>query len=326
MSEAAGGWCSAVIVNYRCADETAAAAISILKQCPGANVVVVHNASEDLPELRSKIEGVEVVLVESSTNLGFGRGVNLGLRSIFSSVRSPYILLLNPDTQLGEGCLESLRDCLERNPSAGIAAPRIMLDALPRLKWYAGGTINISRGRMRVPGWLKPLDHADSTNPPSPVEFASGCAMLCRREMFERLQGFDPRLFMYEEDVDLSIRAARAGWTIMYVPGAEVIHRAHGAMRSKEEAFLTQDDWSNPHAAFYVFHTLKNRLLVFCKHLSGYQKMVFVSACALEFIMKAFRFLLHGRYEAFLAVPRAFIAAIYARNASPIENVTNHSK
>jgi GT2 family glycosyltransferase len=156
------------------------------------------------------------VLVENPANLGFGEAVNRG----FASSPADYLAVLNDDACADPGWLEALHRAMESEPSAGMAACRIlqkgteMLDSAGLGLALDGSSKQIGRGEPAG----RYAEAGESLAP-------SGCAAIYRRAMFEELGGFDTSFFLYCEDTDLALRGHWAGWRCLYVPEAVVEHR-----------------------------------------------------------------------------------------------------
>src|SRR3989454_153370 len=164
------------------------------------SIVVVDNCSKDrtvsvLDALAPSLP--ELQIVRSASNLGFGRGVNLGV----SEGSAPYLLFLNPDTEIQPKALERLVHAAMDSEVDGARA------------WEA---------RQR------PYEHPKFYDPVTlDTEWVSGACCLVRRDAFQEVSGFDPNIFMYAEDIDLSWRLQARGYRLRYVPDAEVIHRTY---------------------------------------------------------------------------------------------------
>ena len=240
-----------VIVNWRQAVLTIRAARSIREQLGDGDVlVVVDNASGDGSVERLRREGLTVV--ESSENLGFGAGVNLGAQGMVEDV----LVLLNNDAVAEPDFLEALLRTLSDPPSAtapAAATARILLagrwkpaaqgrqDALvsPHTgRWTRVSDEAAARGEGEVlvnstgnlvdasgngydRDWLVPAGQEHS---PSQVFGLCGGACAIRREAWQALGGFREDLFMYYEDTDLSWRLRERGWRVVYVREAVVLH------------------------------------------------------------------------------------------------------
>ena len=268
-----------VIVNWRQAELTIRAARSIREQLGDGDVlVVVDNASGDGSVERLRREGLTVV--ESSENLGFGAGVNLGAQGMVEDV----LVLLNNDAVAEPDFLEALLRTLSDPPSAtapAAATARILLagrwkpaargrqDALvsPRTgRWTRVSDEAAARGEGEVlvnstgnqvdasgngydRDWLVPAGQEHS---PSQVFGLCGGACAIRREAWQALGGFREDLFMYYEDTDLSWRLRERGWRVVYVREAVVLHE-HASS-------------SGTSSAMFIRVNARNRILVAAAH------------------------------------------------------------
>lgn len=206
---------------------------------------MVDNGSrrESVAALRaaSGIDG----LIESPDNLGFTGGNNLGIRAALDR-NADFVFILNNDTTVHPEAIGTLASALDAEPEAGIAAPKIRFATPPDLIWYGGGTLSPLTQNPLMVGYR----HADDGrwDRPRNVTFASGCAMMVRRGLLERLGGFVDEYFAVWEDVDLSRAARGAGYRILYVPAALVWH--------KESAAVGGND-----APGYVYYQVRNRFI-----------------------------------------------------------------
>jgi GT2 family glycosyltransferase len=199
-----------------------------------AQVSVVDNGSTDgSPELVRERFGW-ATLEEPGENLGYGRAVNL----VAERTDTPWLAASNADVELEPGALARLL-AAAREPGVGAAAPRLILPDgstqhsvygfanFPSLLAFNTGVYRLIPGlgdRLLVEGrW-------DATRTRT-VPWALGALLLLRREAFETAGGFDPAQWLYAEDVDLGWRLGKAGWRIVYEPGARVHHASGAAAR-----------------------------------------------------------------------------------------------
>jgi len=195
-----------------------------------AEVWVVDNASQDGSAAMVAQEFPSVRLVASERNLGFGPAVNL----VAAQTAAPWIAPANADVELRPSALRALLDAGERNPRAGILAPRLELPsgetqhsvyAFPTIPFTARFNLGFHRrvgDRLCLEGFWDPSRERD-------VDWAIGAFLLVRRAAWDAAGGFDQGQWMYAEDLDLCWRAARAGWSTRYVPSARVLHHASAA-------------------------------------------------------------------------------------------------
>nr|WP_211330215.1 glycosyltransferase family 2 protein [Prauserella muralis] len=191
-------------------------------------VVLADNGSVDgAPEKAA--ERANVRLVRTGENLGYGAGANRGVAELDESIG--WIVVANPDLEWDPGSLDTLLEATERWPRGGAFGPLIRE---PDGSVYPSARLLPSLGRgvghalfgKVWPG--NPWTRAYRQEKGEPVErtagWLSGSCQLLRREAFDSVEGFDPRYFMYFEDVDLGDRLGRAGWLNVYVPSAGVMH------------------------------------------------------------------------------------------------------
>lgn len=234
---------SIIIINWKSAAFTRQCLASIQRTASGLNyeVIVVDNASYDgCAEMVSR-EFPDVIFIQSEDNLGFARANNLA----FSRCRGRSVLFLNPDTEVKVDALQKLVATLESIPSAGMVGAHLLntdgslqttcVVALPSILNQVLGAKQL---RKAFPKWriwgMKPLFEASHN--PVPVEAISGACMLAKKEVLELIGCFTTDYFMYAEDMDLSLKVARAGQTIYYVPDALITHHAAKSSSAREES------------------------------------------------------------------------------------------
>lgn len=292
---------SVVVVNYNGAEDTRECAASLLVSNSPPRLIVVDNASSE-SGIEEAIAGYpDAELIHSSANLGFGRGNNVGIRRALSDPDCEFVFLLNNDTTVEPDTIEKLEAVLDGRPEAGMAAPRIVLAEDSDVLWYASGGVDWRKGVAKVPGYLGPADTKDSLSAKD-VVFASGCAMMIRSSVLEEVGGFDPRFFMYEEDLELCLRVREKGWTIRYAPEALVRHKCQGSIRKKGDAFVDIDSALNPSYPFYLYHRTKNRLLTTAIHARGADAARFLLFYPAVLALTCARAARRGRWDAIRAV------------------------
>ncbi len=239
---------AAVLVNYNSGSELERALRSIADELTGVRWegVVVDNASAD-ESAKAVAAFAPVRLLRNSENVGFGRGVNQGVRE----TTAPYVLIMNPDCRLVAGAMATLRAELDRHEGCAIVGPRI-LDPDGSIQGSARGDPDMLTGLFGRTAMLRrhlpflPVarrnvvvdDVIRSGEPSMPVQWLSGACMLARREAFEAVKGFDDRYFLYWEDADLCRRLRARGYHVRYVPGASAIHRVGHSTRTARIASI----------------------------------------------------------------------------------------
>ena len=263
------GRVAVVIVNYRTADLAVDCLRSLapeIEQIPGAEVVVVDNASGDqsAEQIQAAVEQsgwTWAQVCEADRNGGFAAGNNVALRQLLASDDPPeYILLLNPDTIVRERAVLELAEFLAATPVAGIVGSS-MEDASGKERQAAHRTPSLwtefaFAARL---GLLTRLlgDRADEIPlPRRPIrcDWVSGACMMVRREVFERIGLIDEGFFLYYEEVDFCQRARQAGWEVWCVPDARVVHIEGAATGIRRKSRLGQYWFSSRRRFFVRYH------------------------------------------------------------------------
>jgi hypothetical protein len=204
-----------------------------------AQVVVVDSASHDGTPAAVRQHFPQVDLIACEDNPGFATANNRALRQLGfgqSGIDLPCaVFLLNPDTLTRPGAVRSLYDALMSDPQVGLVGARLT---------YGDGTFQHSA--FRFPGlrqlWVEFFPtpgrliegtfngryprHLYAGREPFPVDCVLGATMLLRREVIEQTGLFDEQFFMYCEEIDWAWRIREAGWEVLCVPTAHIVHLA----------------------------------------------------------------------------------------------------
>lgn len=201
----------------------------------GVEVIVVDNGSTDgtVEWLRRDWPFVNIVRLDH--NVGFSVGNNIGV----SHSTGEFLLLLNTDTILRSSTVSGLTRVLESSPDVGCAGARHVnvdgslqrsMDSFPNLEADLMTLTELHRlgcvasALRRRHAWWS--DHDQCRD----VDWVNGACIMVRRSAFEAVDGFDPRFFIYGEEVDLCKRISERGWRIVFTPEAEVVHLGGAAM------------------------------------------------------------------------------------------------
>lgn len=215
---------AAVIVHFATPGQTAACVAALARSRRIVDhVVVVDNGSGD-QSLRDSLENVD--WIESPHNLGFAGGANLGVRRALDAGAS-YVFLLNSDALVEPDCLGILEGAVEQ-PGAGLAGPAIVSARDPARLESTGIAYAPLTGRMRLSGWGQSLPAAGT--PTYPVDAVSGCALMIRREVFDRVGLLPEEYFFGFEDVDFCLRGRNAGFIVLCAPAARVLHQGGASL------------------------------------------------------------------------------------------------
>lgn len=233
---------SIIIVNWNTRDLLQNCLRSIEASAAGLAVqtIVVDNNSADGSREMVRNLHPAVELTNSGSNLGFARANNLGL----AGAKAPFILFLNPDTELRPGVLQQMVSFLKEHADVGALGCKIRNvtgDIQPLgLQWFPSpltelfSLLALSNGTQRRLHRLLPVHDAETSGF---VRKLFGACLMVRREILEREGSFDDRFFMYCEDVDLCRRITDAGWKLYYMSEAEILHLGAGASAQATSLF-----------------------------------------------------------------------------------------
>jgi len=223
---------SIVIVSWNVRDLLRRCLSSILagqEQGPGLEIIVVDNASSDGSAGMVRVEFPQVHLIANEQNRGFTAANNQGL----ALAQGRYLLLLNPDTEVVGDALATMVGYMEAHPQVGALGPQLR---------YPDGSRQSSRRRFPtlltalvestvVQEWwrdspiLRRYYLADTPDDAvQPVDWVVGACLLVRRQVYEQVGGLDEGFFMYSEELDWCRRIKDAGWQVVYLPTAIVVH------------------------------------------------------------------------------------------------------
>lgn len=232
-----------ILIYYKGKKDTIECLNSITKidhQGFDLNTVLVDNNPEERIKINEKdFNSIKLNVVKSSKNSGFSGGNNIGIKEALEN-KADYVLLLNNDTIVKEDFLTKLINFAESKKDAGIIAPKIYFakgyefhksrykeKELGKVIWYAGGVMDWEN----VIGHHKGVDDVDigQFNEKEETEFASGCCMLIKNEVFEKVGLLDEKYFLYYEDSDFSVKAKKNDFKIYFQPESIIWHKNAGS-------------------------------------------------------------------------------------------------
>lgn len=196
------------------------------------SVLVVDNASDDNAVEILKTEYPEVKLILLAENTGFCHAVNVGILAS----ETPYVILLNNDTEVKPGFVKALLAAIEKDEKIFSVSPMMLTmqdetildgagDGYCALGWA------YSRGKGK---------HCSKYEKPAEIFSASGGASIYRKSIMEEIGYFDENHFAYLEDVDIGYRARIYGYRNLYEPAAKVIHAGSAVSGSRYNEFKTK--------------------------------------------------------------------------------------
>lgn len=275
---------SVIIVNFNGQHLLGKLFESLAQQTnPADEILLVDNASTDnsVEYVREHFPSVNVI--RSAENLGFSGGNNLGL----ASARGEYIALLNNDTSVDAQWLGELVRVLDADERVGAAVPKIYIaSAYPRID-QAGAEFN-NLGNIWGRGCYQ-LDQGQFDTV-TEVSALTGCSAIVRRQALQGEPLFDQRFFMYEEELDLTLRLRSRGYSIMYVPTSIVHHEMmHSVKRHSKRPRL-----------FQQFYCNRNRIKILAKYYPLSVLIPSLPLISLSFIYWNWFFLRNGGIVFFL--------------------------
>jgi GT2 family glycosyltransferase len=251
-------------------------------------VVVVDNASTD-----NSLEAIvnfdlPLVLIKNRKNLGFSKACNQGAKNSNAN----YLLLLNPDTRLYNNSLSEPIQFLEKNENVSVGIIGIQLrdennlisrncSRFPTPSSLIYNSVGLDRlfPKIFAPHFMKEWDHQDSRF----VDQVMGSFFFVRRTLFEKLNGYDERFFVYYEDLDFSYRAKKDGFKSYYLTTTKIYHKGGGTSEKVKAQRLA--------------YILRSKLLFSKKHFSkSSYSIIFLITIFIEPFARIFGEIINGSF------------------------------
>ncbi len=224
--------CSVIIIAYNSCDFIPACLKSVRDACEGidSQIIVLDNGSNEpiIPEIKNFFPEVE--WIDSKENLGFGKGCNLAEKH----ATKPYLFFINPDTIISKNAFREMLNFMEEHPDAGTVGCRILNEdgslqwacrrSFPTIVSAVSKTIGLAalfpKSKTLASYNMTYADPDEMTE----VDAISGSFFCIRRDVYEKLNGFDEDFFMYGEDLDLCFRTKQMGLKNYYTPVTNILH------------------------------------------------------------------------------------------------------
>ena len=219
---------SIVIVSWNVRDLLRQCLLSVLANLQTCEVIVVDNVSTDGSAEMVRAEFPDAHLIVNTENRGFPAANNQGI----TVAQGRYVLILNPDTKVVGDALATMVAYADANPDVGVVGPQLLNE---------DGSVQSSRRRFPTLAiallestWLQPCaprrlleryyvqDQPDGAT--LDVDWVKGAALMARRDAIERVGLMDEGYFMYSEELDWCRRFTDAGWRVVYLPAARIVH------------------------------------------------------------------------------------------------------
>ena len=256
MPESAKPLVTALVVSRNSRDELLQSLKTFFASAdvPVEAVVVDNDSSDGSPAVVTEEFPQATVLVQSK-DLGYGRAANIGLERC----QGRFVLLLSPDVRLDPQAVGRLADFLLTRPDAGAVGPRLLLPGgrldpearrafpLPSTLFYQ--TVGLSKVFPKSPRFGRAnMGHVSDADVHEMDAGTAACLML-RRSALDSVGFFDPRYFMFGEDLDLCYRLKLGGWKIFYLPSAGATHNAKPAPPERQRQISYEK-----HRAMWTYH------------------------------------------------------------------------
>jgi GT2 family glycosyltransferase len=283
---------SIIIVNWNTRDTLLRCLESVYTSFkdPAIEVWVVDNGSTDGSQEAVRENFPQARLIGNKKNLGFARANNQAL----SHIKSPYVVLLNSDTVLTPGAVDTIIDFMDENPDVGICGPQLSNEdgtkqnSIANIPTLATELLNKSLLRRlfpeRYPG--KELDIKE----PIEVESIIGACMVARKKAMDRVGLLDYNYFFFLEETDWCKRMREKGWKVFHHPGSRVCHLQGGSaklanVRARVEYWRSRYTFFRKHRGWPA--TVALRAGLFLKLIVSFLAMLFYNTLTLFMLKKA---------------------------------------
>lgn len=232
-------------------------------------IIVVDNGSEKYDaDILEKMFGAEIGIIRSRENLGFAGGNNLGIRYALDH-GAEYVLLLNNDTVVDKNFLSEMVDVAGSDKNIGMVGAKIFFYSELNRIWFAGGKINWLLTKGEMVGYNQ-IDKGQY-DAIRETDFITGCCLLVKKEVIEKIGLLPEEYFVYYEDTDWCLNARRNGYKCVYAPKAEIWHKASVGLGLGSPT--------------YIYYNIRNGLIL-AKRNASFPIMVIVYADSVWRIIK----------------------------------------
>jgi GT2 family glycosyltransferase len=224
---------------------------SVLTTSPVVQMIIVDNNSQDKTRQILKKYADKVTTILSEENLGFGKGCNLGA----NSATGDFLVFLNPDSRLLErGSIDMLAEVLQNHPNYGMIGPSIV------------NPKGVRQGSVRhVPTTFNAIKeyfmsqkgaydfYIPAGNDLVAVDTIHGSCMMMRKSLFDQIGGFNPKYFMYYEELELAQKVRSLGYKVGYFPKVSVEHIVGVSGKGSNTSRFLQDSAKKYHGFFEYY-------------------------------------------------------------------------
>lgn len=268
-----------ILVNYNGYKDTKECIESLEKiNYENYKIIIVDNASKDNSlELLNRNHCSHIIL-DSRINLGFSGGNNIGIEYALKN-GAEFVLLVNNDTIVNEDILSNMIKTFEKDSNTGIVGGKILLYENKEMISHAGGYIDMFKFTTVHYG-MGAAYNDEQYNYEREVGFVSGCLMLIKREVFEKVGLLPEEYFMYYEDTDFCLRVIDSGYKIFYNPRAEIFHKVSMSSGGEDSPFFIK--WNT-----------RNRIIFMNKYKHKVIGIKFIFSLLYVYLTRYIRYMLY---------------------------------
>lgn len=238
------------IVNFNSRHYLEGCLFSICENLPAGievEILIVNNERAPLGEIAGTLKDkTSLRVIEMGKNIGFGSAHNAGFRES----QGEYILFLNPDAKIAPGSLGRMLGVFAEDEQTGIEGP-LLVDSEGDVQPDCFGAHRTPLSTVKNKLFGRRERQAREDEKVFQTDWVSGGSMMVRRSVFEKTGGFDEKIFMYFEDVDLCARAQKQGAKVVVNPRARVFHESGKSFASEREKkkhyYASQDYYMRKH-------------------------------------------------------------------------------
>jgi len=262
--------------------------------CAQEQIYILDNDSEsEYKDLLKKNVPDKVAISFNNVNSGFAKGCNIGIKYFLNRDNISYILLLNNDTIVPDNFLrELIKPFLQRNLSIGIVSPIIYYYNNKNELWYGGvkyipltGGYKHNKDKSKIP-----------THGYVDTDICTGCCMLFRKTLIEKVGFLDEDYFMYFEDVDFSLKVKRSGLRLMLNLDTYIYHK----VSNSSEKLSVEKTW-------YAFDSY---ITLIRKNYTGFKKLFYTIMTYIANIHGGIKLILNRHFKEAVVVFKVLIQSI----------------
>ena len=257
-----------ILLNWNNEEDT----LECIESLEGINydnykIIVVDNGSEAESVLKIEKKYPELKIIKNKENFGFAGGNNIGIKYAMEN-GADYVLLLNNDTTVEKDFLEKLVEAGELNKENGLLGPKTNYHSEQNRIWFAGGKVSWLKNKGTHIG----LDEIDSKqyDEIKEVDYLTGCCLLIKREIIEKIGVLEEDYFLYYEDTDFCLRAKNIGYKCLYIPEAKIYHKVSRSTK--------------PGSSSYIYYHTRNGFVMAKRTGSFLNKIVLYIFCVYLFL------------------------------------------